>query len=109
MRNLRLFPILAIVAAAPLASCGSAISDVFCVDVEGTADLRAPGFIVAYREGVPVEPTTTRLAEKYHFTPRSTFEFLPGFSAELSDSAIDGLRCESVVRRIEHNALAGGG
>jgi hypothetical protein len=102
----------ALIATLPLASCrlpfGS--GDDGCVEVQGTFDARAPGYIVGFRSGVPVRETTDALAAKYGFTPTYVYEGPPrGFAAQVSDATLDGLRCEPVVKVIEHNGLAGAG
>jgi len=68
----------------------------------------APGFIVVYREGTRAAPVTDRLAKKYGFTPRFVYEHaLQGFSAELSETALAGVRCEPEVKYVEHDAPVG--
>src|SRR5215217_3347484 len=106
MNRIRRLPALAglIAAALPLASC-SGILDHTCVEVQGTFDARAPDYIVAYEAGVPAQATTSALAAKYGFTPKYVWDTVPGFAAPLTDAAVEGLRCESVVKRIEHDAV----
>jgi hypothetical protein len=48
------------------------------------------------------------LAERYGFTPRFIFSSLPGFSAELTNNALAGVRCEAVVRFVEYNGMVSG-
>jgi hypothetical protein len=111
MKRIRRLPALAglLAAALPLASCRGILND-SCVEVQGTFDPRAPGYIVGYEAGVPVQATTNALAAKYGFTPTYVWDTgAPGFAAPLSDAAVEGLRCEFAVKRIEHNGVGGAG
>ena len=104
----RLSVLAAVAALLPLASCRAplGLADDGCVKVQGTFDPRAPGYIVLYKEGVPVQATTAELAAKYGFTPKYVWEAaLQGFAAPLSDAAVQGLRCESVIKHIEHDQI----
>jgi len=109
MRLIRRLPTLAalVAAALPLASCQEPFAaDDTCVEVQGTFDARAPGYIVLYKSGVPVQATTAALASKYGFTPKFVWEAaVQGFAAPLTDAAVEGLRCEPVVKLIEHDAV----
>jgi len=112
MNRIRRLPALAAVIAAtlPLASCRALLAGDTCVEVQGTFDARAPGYIVAYKAGVPVQATTDGLAAKYGFTPTYVWDTaVSGFAAPLTDAAVEGLRCEPVVKRIEHDAVGGAG
>jgi hypothetical protein len=60
----------------------------------------APGYVVIFQEGIDSEAATADLMEQYGFEPISVFVL--GFYAELSDSTLMALRCEKVVRYIEH-------
>jgi hypothetical protein len=109
MKKIRLLQLLAVLAAAtPLAACGDILRS-SCVPVEGTANPAAPRIVVTYRSGVPAEPTTTNLAAKYGFTPAHVYESPAGFATEVSQSALVGLQCESVVESIEHDVLVSTG
>lgn len=110
VKRIRRLPALAaLLAALPLAACRGILDDT-CVEVQGTFDARAPDFIVAYEAGVPVQTTTDALAAKYGFTPKYVWDTgVPGFVAPLTDAAVEGLRCEPAVRRIEHDAVGGAG
>lgn len=67
---------------------------------------QAPGYIVVYEQGTPAESTTQQLAQKYGFTPKHIYAHaLSGFSATLTDNALAGLRCESVVNYVEHDGV----
>lgn len=111
MNRVRRLPRLALLAGVlPLAACRSpfaALADTrSCLQVRGTFDARAPGYIVLYHEGVPVRATTDALAAKYGFTPKFTWETaVQGFAAELGASAVEGLRCEATIRLIEHDGI----
>jgi hypothetical protein len=113
MRSLRPLSASAVLLATlPLASCRLpfGLGDDSCVEVQGTFDSRAPGYIVGFKSGVPVRETTDALAAKYGFTPKFVYEGPPrGFAAQVSDAALQGLRCESVVRVIEHDGVTGAG
>jgi hypothetical protein len=63
----------------------------------------ALGYIVVYKEGTNVQEMTQQLAKKYNFTPRHVYQYaLLGFSAELSDAALAGIRCQPVVDYVSH-------
>lgn len=67
----------------------------------------APGYIVAFRAGTNATRETARLAERYGFTPRHVYTHaLLGFSAELTDAALAGVRCAATVESVEHNGIA---
>src|SRR5438105_4189049 len=75
--------------------CGSS-TDPFvpgCLKVQGTFDPRSPLFIVEYRRGVDAVKTTADLSAKYSFSPKTIYETLPGFAAELSKRAVAGISC----------------
>lgn len=71
--------------------------------LRGQANPRAPGYIVVYQDGTPASETTEQLARKYGFAPRHVYTVFPGFAADLTTDALAGVRCESVVRYVEHN------
>jgi len=72
----------------------------------GSHNPAAPGYIVVYHEGIPVEVTTEQLAEKHGFTARHIYTLvLNGFAAELSAPALMALRCEPVVHHIGHDGV----
>jgi len=77
-----------------------------CVQVSGNFDPRAPGFIVDYKSAVDPLATTTRLEMKYGFSATHVYTALPGFAARLSNAALSGVRCESVVAAISHDGIA---
>jgi hypothetical protein len=77
-----------------------------CVEVEGTFNPAAPGFIVRYKTGVDPVATTARLETKYAFSANHVYTALPGFSARLSDAAVAGVRCEPVVAVVSHDGIA---
>ena len=78
-----------------------------CFEVRGKLDPRAPGFIVEYKSGVDPVSTTAALSAKYSFTPTHVYTALPGFAAQLSEEAVNGLTCEPVVAAIDHDAMGG--
>ena len=79
-----------------------------CVAVTGVFDPGAPGFIVVFKDGTNVDATLALLTAKYGFTPTHIYRAaLLGFSARLTDSQLQGLRCEDVVKSITYNASAG--
>ena len=75
----------------------------------GQKNPQAPGYIVVYEQNTPAESTTQQLAEKYSFTPKHIYHALSGFSATLTDDALAGLRCESVVKYVEHDSVVKAG
>jgi hypothetical protein len=76
-----------------------------CVEVTGTFNPAAPGFIVSYQSGVDPVTTTARLETKYTFSASHVYTALPGFSAQLSTAALSGIRCESTVSAITHDGV----
>ena len=76
-----------------------------CVEVQGTSNPAAPGFIVFYHSGVDPVSETSRLETKYNFSAGYIYKSLLGFSAELSAVAVTGIRCESTVSMISRNGL----
>lgn len=76
-----------------------------CVQVAGTFNPAAPGFIVDYRSGVDPIATTQELEVKYSFSARHVYTALPGFAAELSPTALAGVRCEPTVAAITRDGI----
>ena len=76
-----------------------------CVDVKGDFNPAAPGFIVSYQSGVDPVATTARLETKYAFSANYVYTGLPGFAAQLSNSALSGIRCERVVASVSHDGI----
>jgi hypothetical protein len=76
-----------------------------CVAVGGQADPRAPLFIIEYKAGTDPVATTAMLGTKYSFSAKNLYTAPPGFAAELSTAAVQGLRCEPSVRLIEHDGF----
>src|SRR5450759_1729857 len=76
-----------------------------CVEVTGTFNPAAPGFIVSYQSGVDPVATTARLETKYTFSASHVYTALPGFSAQLSTAALSGIRCESTVSAITRDGV----
>ena len=76
-----------------------------CVDVGGSFNPAAPGFVVFYHSGVDPVATTSRLETKYAFSASFVYKSIPGFAAELSTAALSGIRCEPTVSSIEHGAV----
>jgi hypothetical protein len=73
----------------------------------GTYDVRAPGYIVVFREGVDPEAETARLGAMHDFEPMYVYAAaLRGFAALLSPQAVAAIRCESSVHYVEHDAVA---
>jgi hypothetical protein len=68
--------------------------------LHGQMSAGAPGYMVVFHEDVEVQPTAWALAAKYDFTPSSISDL--GFSADFPDATLDGLRCEELVRYVEH-------
>lgn len=70
----------------------------------------ADSYIVLFHDGVDAKSATARLAARHGFTPRYVYEHaLSGFSAVMPRSAVAGIRCESVVKYVEHDGIASGG
>jgi hypothetical protein len=69
------------------------------------ADNPAEGWIVVFQDDTNAAASASLLAQKYGFTVRSVYEaaFRGFVSADVSQTAIAGLRCEPVVKFIEQN------
>lgn len=76
-----------------------------CVQVQGTFNPAAPGFIVSYKSGVDPIATTADLEAKYAFAAKHIYTALPGFAAQLSNTAVAGVRCESAVASMSYDAI----
>lgn len=73
--------------------------------VYGQFDPAAPGFVVVFVDSVKGAEETRRLSGVYGFQPRFVYTHaLQGFSAELTPSALAGIRCEASVRYASFNA-----
>ena len=57
--------------------------------LDGQFDPRAPGYIVIFRDAVPVRTEVNRLAAKYAFTPKFVYESLGGCLLYTSPSPRD--------------------
>ena len=88
-----------------VSSCGSATDTAGCLAVQGQFDPRAPAFIIEYKTGTDPIATTAMLSAKYSFAAKQLYTAPPGFAAELSTAAVNGLRCEASVKLIEHDAI----
>lgn len=75
-----------------------------CVEIRGAFDPAAPGFIVSYKSGADPVATTAQLETKYGFAATHVYTALPGFAAQLSASALAGVRCEPVVATLSHDS-----
>lgn len=96
-------------AAFTVLSCASPVDvPVQCVTpapLLGERDAGAPGYIVVYRPGTDPVSETNRLATRYGFTPMFVYQHaLQGFGADLSASALAGVRCEPSVDHVSFNA-----
>lgn len=88
-----------------VSSCRSATESAGCVAVQGQFDPRAPAFIIEYKMGTDPIATTAMLSAKYSFAANQLYTAPPGFAAELSTAAVNGIRCEPSVKLIEHDAV----
>ena len=71
----------------------------------GTPDPRAAGYIVVFRDGTDADALAGALAAEHGFTPAHVFRSaLLGFSAVLSDAALDAVRHHPAVKYVEHDA-----
>jgi hypothetical protein len=73
--------------------------------IDGQLDQRAPAFIIEYKPGTDFIATTAMLSVKYSFTAKFLYTAPPGFAAELSAAAVNGLQCEPAVKLIEHDGV----
>ena len=73
--------------------------------LRGYFDPRAPGYIVTFADGTDVDRALAMLQDHYGFTPTHVYRSaLLGFSALLSAEAVEGIRCEPVVKSVAYNA-----
>jgi hypothetical protein len=73
--------------------------------LQGYFDPRAPGYIVTFDAGTDVDRALAALQARYDFRPAYVYRSaLLGFSALLSADAVEGIRCESVVKYVSYNA-----
>lgn len=76
------------------------------VPLDRRADPESPVYIVMFRDGVDGAGETARLAAIHDFAPRHVYTSgTTGFSAELSEAALAGIRCERSVRSISPNDI----
>jgi hypothetical protein len=73
--------------------------------LSGSAVPGAPGYIVRLGDNVDAVAEATRLASDYDFTLTFVYIALKGFAAEMSASALAGIRCEATVLSVAHNAV----
>ena len=59
---------------------------------------------MTFRAGTNAESETASLAGRYGFAPMIVFGAMPGFAAELTQTAIAGLRCEPTVQSVSQNS-----
>ncbi len=72
--------------------------------LHGRASAAAPGYIVVYHDGTDPDAVTEALAAAHGFAPRHVFRnALLGFSAQLSDDALDAVRRHPAVKYVEHD------
>lgn len=112
MRTGSVVPFVALLAeiacAEPAAPVGQLVAPL-CVDpapLLGSADPRAPGYIVVFHDSLDARVETARLAARYDFVPSHVYEFaLRGFSAQLSTPVVAEVRCEASVSYVEHDGV----
>jgi hypothetical protein len=88
-----------------IAACGGEVTAAVApcdepVPLHGTRSPAAPGYVVVFQEGVDPHPTAWELAQRHGFSPDAVFAL--GFYADFPDATLQALRCEPVVRYIEH-------
>lgn len=72
----------------------------------GIRSPEAPGYIIVFRKGTHARRTLARLRRTYRFRVEHVFRnTLAGFSAQLSEAALAGIRCEPEVEYVEHNTV----
>jgi hypothetical protein len=72
--------------------------------LHGRCSAAAPGYIVVYHDGTDADAVTDALAAAHGFTPMHVFRnALLGFSAQLSDDALDAVRRHPAVKYVEHD------
>jgi hypothetical protein len=64
-----------------------------------------PRYIVLFRPGVEPTAEVARLARVHRFTPTHVYLATGGFAAELTPSAVAGLRCEGSVMLLEYDQV----
>ncbi len=74
----------------------------------GTPSAAASGYIVVYRDGTDPDAVTDALAAAHGFAPTHVFRHaLLGFSAALSDDALEAVRRHPDVKYVEHDGPVG--
>jgi inhibitor of cysteine peptidase len=76
--------------------------------INGQADPRAPGYIVLFENNVDAKAEVARLEKLYGFQNKYVYDMptFKGFSAVMSNEAVESLRWEPSVRSIEHDGVA---
>jgi hypothetical protein len=75
--------------------------------LEGAPDPRAPGFVVVFRDGTPVEAAVARLTGHYAFRTKHVYtSALLGFAADLTPVQLAGVRCEPEVKYVAYDGVA---
>jgi hypothetical protein len=106
-RNVNPFPVSAfMLCLLALAACSNGTEPKGCVEVTGTFNPAAPGFLVAYKSGIDPVAVTSQLETKYQFQARYVWTSPAGFGALLTNDVLSAVRCESAVAAIEHDAVA---
>lgn len=84
------------------------VGNYFCsnpVPVSGQLIQISPRYIMYFKSGVNAVTETNRLMALYGFTPSSIWDAIGGFSADLSPSVLESLRCEPTIQSIFFNGL----
>jgi hypothetical protein len=68
-------------------------------------DAERKGYIVRFHDGTDARVESERLAKVYGFALRRVFAaaFAPGFSADMSPTALAGIRCDMSVDFVEYD------
>jgi len=80
--------------------------------IHGQADPQAKGFLIVFKSNVDVKAEVERLEKLHGFKHKFVLKAIKAFAAEMSDAAIEQLRWEPSIERIEHDSevtIQGGG
>jgi inhibitor of cysteine peptidase len=78
------------------------------VPINGKADPRAPGYIVLFENNVDAKAEVARLEKLYGFKHQYIWDSMPGFkgfSAVITNEAIEKISWEPSVRSIDHDGV----
>jgi hypothetical protein len=70
----------------------------------GQLDPSAPGYLFTFEQGVNTTAEVERLSGEYSIEVTAVFDAVGGFAATMPEEAMQQLRCERSIARVEYNA-----